>query len=255
MVFAVEGGSIEQPAPLFRCNPVMPRYSVIIPVFKEGAAIDPCLSHLAALSGIGRAEVIVVDGDSGSTTGRIRGYRRPFLLRFIHTETGRGLQLNRGAAVAKGEVLIFLHVDTRFPVNALAYIDKSLNRVPAGAFSLYFETRDYFIKSVAVVGNLRNRITRVPYGDQAHFMSRTLFDRMGGYSEIPIMEDVEFMRRLKKAGVPIGILPQFVHTSDRRFRKDGAVIRWLHNQWLMLRYRSGLTPSEILLRYKPHNTD
>lgn len=234
---------------------VSAKYSVIIPVYKEGAAIGRCLDHLSALYGIEQAEVIIVDGDAGSTTGRIRDVCYPFPLRFLHTGKGRGHQLNRGAALASGDVFIFLHVDTRLPLNALSYIEDSLTRVKAGAFSLYFETKDYFIKSVAVVSNIRNRMTRVPYGDQAHYITRGLYRQMKGYAEIPIMEDVEFMRRLKKEGVQIEILPKFIHTSDRRYRKDYAVVRWLHNQWLMLRYTGGLTPDQIVRRYAPHNAD
>jgi rSAM/selenodomain-associated transferase 2 len=228
------------------------RFSVIVPVYREGQNIEGCLSYLATLPGISKAEVILVDGDSGSTTDVIQTREYPFRLVTLCSPPGRGLQLNRGAQAAKSPRLIFLHVDTLLPKGALKQVGKALSSGEAGAFELGIATRSRLIKMIYSLGALRSRLSRVPFGDQVLFISRKTFLEQGGFMTIPIMEDVDFMRRLKRRGIRIQILNRKVKTSDRRLRREGILRAVLRDLLLYSLYRFGASPGKLAHFYKPN---
>jgi rSAM/selenodomain-associated transferase 2 len=161
--------------------------------------------------------------------------------------------MNAGAAVAAGEILIFLHADTRLPQRALALIDEALARETTigGAFDLRIDSRRPIVKVIARIASLRSRLTRIPYGDQAIFIRRDRFDRLGGYPEIPLMEDVALMRGIKRAGKMIVFIPEPVTTSARRWEQEGVLYATLRNWLLLSAYLLGVAPDKLTKYYKP----
>ena len=200
--------------------------SVIIAARNEapriGAAID---SAFAA----GAAEVIVVDGQSSDGTADVAGAHHALVL---SCEPMRSRQLNRGAAAATGEWLIFLHADTTLPPSATAAVADA--NVPFGGFRLQFAEPG--LRFVAFMINLRSRLTRCPWGDQAQFIRRTAFDR---FREIPLMEDYELAIRMKRRG-PTQLLPLTVTTSGRRFLRGGVLRTALLNWAIVVCWRLGV---------------
>lgn len=223
--------------------------SIIIPVLHEEASIDKSLSRLRGLPANNAPEIIVVDGDpSGSTIGRIR---RDGIITAAGPP-GRGSQMNRGAALASGDVLLFLHADTLLPENALTLIVSALQneRYIGGAFDLGIATSRNIFRITEKYVAFRTRLTRVPFGDQAVFLRRAYFERIGGYRNIPIMEDVELMTRIRKLGGRICILPEKVMTSARRWEKEGVVRATLRNWMLQLLYLLGVPPERLARFYR-----
>ncbi len=224
-----------------------PPLAIIIPVYRESTAIGPCLRYLSACPGIERCEVIVVDGDGGST----QTPREVISLHVVVSLPGRGTQLNAGVGRTAAPALLFLHVDTVLPDDFIDRVLAALEQFPAGAFDLHIVTRNPVTALISAVGRLRSRVTRIPYGDQAQFIRRSTFDDIGGFPNEPIMEDVALMDRLKAAGHRITFLTPAARTSDRRWRADGAVRRTLHNWRLLRAYRTGASPAELVKQYRP----
>jgi len=176
------------------------RISVIIPVFCEQAVINETIGAVRRLPGGAAAEIIAVDGDAeGETLAAIRDPA----VRKVSSPKGRGVQQNRGAAIAAGDVLLFLHADTSLPPAAFDRIADAMRDegCAGGAFDLRIDSRRTAFRIIETVANLRSRWTRIPYGDQAIFLRASCFRNLGGFREMPIMEDVDLMRRIKgKAG-------------------------------------------------------
>jgi len=226
-----------------------PRLSVIIPVYDESEAIRPCLRYLSECSGIDQCEVIVVDGDAGST-------QTPTDLTPVTVTTsppGRGTQLNAGVRLATAPALLFLHVDTVLPGDFVNRVTGALKLSPAGAFDLHIVTRNPLTALIGATGRIRSRITRIPYGDQAQFIRRSAFDDLGGFPDEPIMEDVALMDKLKAAGHKITFLTPPARTSDRRWRAEGAARGTLRNWRLMLAYRAGVSSADLVKQYRPQS--
>lgn len=161
--------------------------------------------------------------------------------------------MNLGAAYASGDILIFLHADTQLPINALALIQETFLKNPqlvGGAFSLQIDSPRLLLKITAVFSTLRCHMTRAPYGDQAIFLRKSYFDSIGGYLNLPLMEDVELMRRIKKHKDDIIILPAAVITSDRRWNQEGLLYTALRNTLIIFLYWCGM-PAEKLTRFYP----
>jgi rSAM/selenodomain-associated transferase 2 len=225
------------------------KISFILPVLNEAVNINATLDHLKALEGSDQCEYIVVDGTpDGSTIKAVAG--RDALR--MTSPRGRARQMNAGAAAAKGEILIFLHADTRLPQNALDLIGRTMNRqdLIGGAFDLCIGSQRRMLKIIAQMASLRSRLTRIPYGDQAIFIRRDYFDRVGRYPEIPLMEDVELMRRIKKAGGRIGFIPEPVITSARRWEEEGILYGTLRNWLLVSAYLLGASPEKLVKYYR-----
>jgi rSAM/selenodomain-associated transferase 2 len=187
----------------------------VIPVLDEAARIGARLDEVAAL---GVHETIVVDGGSRDATCDI--VRAHPAVRLLTAPRGRGPQLNAGARVATGDVLLFLHADVTLPYDAVMWIARALEEpdAVAGAFRVrtVADAGANRLGSLLRIADLRSRYTRLPYGDQALFVRRAAFDAAGGFPDEPLMEDVAFARRLRRIG-RIVTVPAYVRASGRRF--------------------------------------
>lgn len=223
-------------------------FSIIVPVLNEADQINPLIEHIHSQGFRRLYEVIVVDGDPQGGTVRIIQDKDVIA---ITTEKGRGGQMNAGAAVARGEILIFLHADTTLPDNALGKISQTLQDrdYVGGAFDLKIDSDRLFLKYISARASLRSRWNRIPYGDQAIFIRKKYFDQIGGYKEIPLMEDVDLMWRIKKDGKQIVILPDKVTTSARRWESEGALYTTLRNQILVRMFYLGISPHRLAKYY------
>jgi rSAM/selenodomain-associated transferase 2 len=217
--------------------------SIIVPVLNEAGALADALPHLAALRAQG-AEVIVVDG--GSADGSGEQWRR-VADRVVQSPRGRARQMNAGAAAARGDVLLFLHADTRLPGGALERIGTACRAGAVwGRFDVSIRGDARTLAMVAALMNLRSRLTGIATGDQAIFVRRDAFRDAGGYPDQPLMEDIELSRRLKRAGRPACLRDKVV-TSGRRWERSG-VWRTILLMWrLRLLYWLGV-PADALAR-------
>jgi rSAM/selenodomain-associated transferase 2 len=223
--------------------------SIIIPCLNESAVIGSALDALRPYRQRG-AEVLVVDGGSSDDT-LVKA--REGADRLLNTARGRALQMNAGAKVARGTVLLFLHADCRLPADADLLIREGLQRAGKkwGRFDVRLSSRFLMLRIVGELMNLRSRASGIATGDQGIFVDRTLFEAVGGFPEIPLMEDIELSRRLKRHERPLCI-PDPVTVSARRWEKHG-VLRTILLMWrLRLAYWCGANPQTLALRYAPH---
>jgi len=225
------------------------RFSIIIPVLHESDRINSLIDHIHYLVRDNGHEIIVVDGSPGKDT--VGAIRRKGVIK-LGTGKGRARQMNAGASRAKGEILIFLHADTELPARAFARIDSIMkgNRYVAGAFSLGIKSNKNILRSLARLASLRCRITRIPYGDQAIFIRRDYFRKIGSYQELPLMEDVELMRRIKHRKDKICILSDHVMTSARRWEEEGSLFGPVRNTILFTLFILRVSPEKLARFYK-----
>lgn len=229
------------------------KISVVIPVFRE-EGIAGVLDDLLRRDDAGTAnemEIIVVDGaPQRDSLGRIPDY--PVLR--LASPPGRGTQQNHGAAAASGEVILFLHADTILPEGGFTLIRQTLRdkSMSGGAFSLGYEPRTPGLSFLATAANLRSRRTKVPYGDQGIFVRKSVFTELGGFLPVPIMEDLEFMTRLRRQGHKIRILALPVRTSARRQLSEGLLRCTVRNLCLRLLYHLGVPPRILSHMYRRH---
>jgi len=227
-----------------------PRFSIIIPVLNEEAVINPAIEYIGHFQeAMGPSEIIVADGDPEGKTARAIRDRKVIT---TVSKRGRGNQMNRGAALAKGDILLFLHADTRLPVDALTLIDSALRdpAYAAGAFYLAIASARPIFRLLEKTASVRSRLTHIPYGDQAFFFRRDYFRAIGGFADIPIMEDVDIMRRIKKRGDRIIIIDRPAITSARRWEKEGVLYCTLRNWLLISLYLSGVSPERLSRLYR-----
>jgi rSAM/selenodomain-associated transferase 2 len=224
-------------------------FSIIIPVLRESDKVNALIEHLYNQQTDEDYEIIIVEGSQTRETMSVVQHREVVVLL---SEPGRGRQMNAGAAVARGEILIFLHADTQIPVNALNRIGHLLKQkhYVGGAFDLAINSHKLVFKIIAKVASLRSRFTRIPYGDQIIFLRKDYFNKIGGYKEIPLMEDVELMQRIKRQGDKISILTDKVVTSPRRWEKEGIIFCTLRNWIILTLYLIGISPNKLAKYYK-----
>ncbi|MGZ6237413.1 MAG: TIGR04283 family arsenosugar biosynthesis glycosyltransferase [Syntrophales bacterium] len=226
-----------------------PKFSFIIPVWNEGAIICRTIEHVRGLHASGGAEIIIVDGDPA---GRTIEAARHMGVDTAISDKGRGTQMNLGAALAAGEFLIFLQADTVLPPDALELIEATMedSSCIAGAFDLAVDSERPAFRLIEKAASIRSRLTRIPYGDQVIFMRKRDFQNLGGFRDIPIMEDVEIMQRIKKRKGKICILRKAVRTSPRRWEKEGIVYTTLRNWLILFLYLCGAKPEKLIRLYR-----
>jgi rSAM/selenodomain-associated transferase 2 len=221
--------------------PFMARVSVIIPAVDEEAAIAA-----AVLSVKDHAEVIVVDGGSRDGT---RDVAAASGARVLACGRGRGRQLHAGALAAAGDWLTFLHADTRLEPGWSETLRGLDADVAGGAFTFALDSSRPAYRLLETAVAWRAKHLRLPYGDQAIFARRAAYEAAGGFAPLPILEDVDFVRRLDRIGRLV-ILPQKALTSPRRWERHGLVATTLRNVSLLTLYAAGLPPSRLATLYR-----
>jgi rSAM/selenodomain-associated transferase 2 len=220
------------------------RLSIVVPVLDEAEGIAASLQPLQVLRAQGH-EVLVVDGGSRDGTP---GFAQPLADRVIASPRGRATQMNAGARIAHGDALLFLHADTRLPDAPPARIEQALRQHAWGRFDVAIEGRSPWLPVIAILMNLRSRLTGIATGDQAIFVTRAAFDAVGGYPEQPLMEDIELSKRLKRIGPPACLRARAV-TSGRRWEQHG-VWRTILLMWrLRFDYWRGVPAARLAGRY------
>ena len=223
------------------------KLSIIIPTLNEAPQLRDTLKPLRALQTRGH-EVIVVDGGSSDHTSVIA---REFADQVIDSARGRAHQMNAGAAVASGDVLLFLHADTQLPDQADRLIAGALldGKTSWGRFDVCLSGGQILLRVVETLMNFRSRISSIATGDQAIFVRRALFVQLGGYPEIPLMEDIALCKLLKRAARPANLSARVV-TSSRRWEQRG-IIRTVVLMWRMrLAYALGASPQQLAKIYQ-----
>jgi len=211
--------------------------SVIIPIINEAEILESFLRKL--LNRPGDLDVLVADG--GSTDGTREVLKRFPGIKLVRSGGGRGKQMNDGARQAQGEVFLFLHADTTLPANAFLKIEETLadSSVAAGSFSLEFDHPARFFRILSILGRINHPF--FTYGYQGLFLRANTFRRIGGFKEIPVMEDVEIQERLRKIGTFIK-LKEPVFTSARRYLRNGPFRQHLITTGVVLLYHLGVSP-------------
>ena len=219
--------------------------SVIIPALNEAHHIA---DTLASIGHGNNTEIIVVDGGSTDDTVSIA---RQLGAKVIQGSPPRSRQMNRGADAASKKILLFLHADTRLPEHFNRYIPRAVYQpgVVAGAFELRIDSPVSSLRFIERMANWRSRCLNMPYGDQAIFMFSKVFHEMGGFPKIPIMEDFELIRRLRKKG-DVVTLHQPAITSPRRWLNHGILKITLIHQLIVVSYFMGISPETIARRYR-----
>jgi len=217
--------------------------AVVIPTLDEEDAIR---RHLPAV--LGEAEEVLIS-DGGSTDDTVR-VATEIGARVITGAQGRGPQMNLGARHTSAPTLLFLHADSQLPPGAIDAIRQEIDKGRVGGgFTARFDEDRWPYRLGSELVNLRTHLTRIPLGDQGQFVTRRVFDQLTGFRDWPILEDLDFMRRLKRQG-PVAIIVGPVVTSARRYVK-GGVIRTLTNNWLIwLLYLAGVPPHRLARRYR-----
>jgi rSAM/selenodomain-associated transferase 2 len=224
----------------------MDRISIIVPVLDEAGGIARTLAALAPCRARG-AELIVVDGGSRDATAALA---RPLCDRLVAAPRGRAAQMNAGAAAAHGDVLLFLHADTALPADADRLVADGLatSGCAWGRFDVRIAGRHKLLPVVARLMNLRSRLTGIATGDQAMFVTRDAFAAVGGFPDLPLMEDIALSRRLKRLTAPLCLTPPAV-TSGRRWEQHG-VLRTILLMWrLRLAFFLGAEPNQLAQAY------
>jgi len=214
--------------------------SVVVPTLNEEGVLAATLDR-ARQPGV--QEIIVVDGGSGDATAAVAAQHADLIL---SAPRGRAAQMNAGAAAAGGDILLFLHADTWLPDGFADAVGVACGdrAVVGGRFDVTLEPSSPLIRLTGELINRRSRLTRISTGDQAIFIRRAVFEQLGGYADIPLMEDIELSRRMKRAG-RIACLRQRVTTSARRWRQDG-VVRTILLMWsLRALYFCGVSPARL----------
>ncbi len=226
-----------------------PLVSVIIPTYNEEAVLGHTLKRI---SGAENIEIIVADGGSTDSTHEIAEKAGAVLL---SVQAGRAHQLNAGAAAAKGNLLLFIHADTLPPDGYADLIRRALDNpsTVAGAFRFQTDSSRTAIRIIEWGANIRSAVFRWPYGDQGLFMEKRVFDEMGGFASLPIMEDFDLVRRLRRRG-PIKTLPEAATTSARRWLQLGVLQTTIINQLMIAGY-IGSVPMHVLERFYRKNSN
>jgi rSAM/selenodomain-associated transferase 2 len=219
------------------------KLSIIIPALNEADSLGQTLKSIDSHS----AEIIVVDG--GSTDGTVQTARECGS-NVLTSHRGRGIQQHTGALQAQGDTLVFLHADTQLPAGYEQLIKNAMVdlNVLFGAFTLAIHPRSTALNLIAFVANLRSKLLKLPYGDQAIFVRRSAYFQVGGFRDWPIMEDVDLVRRLNRAG-DFQLARGSVQTSARRWKQKNVLLTTLKNWSRMVRFCLGTSPHSLVGDY------
>ena len=219
--------------------------SIIIPVLNEENSIKELLQQLQAYRQQGH-EVIVVDGGSHDNT---RSVADSLSDKVISSEAGRALQMNNGATQSRHEILWFLHADTIIPENAIEQIQQALNKSDWGRFNVKLSGSHILFRIIETMMNVRSCVSSIATGDQGIFVKRKIFGQVNEYSNIPLMEDVDLSRKLKKLSKPV-CLKYTLITSSRRWEKNGISSTILLMWKLRFLYWVGVSPEHLARQYR-----
>ena len=219
--------------------------SIIIPTLNEAENIHNLLCYLKRLDY--QAERIVADGGSSDDTVKKVGS----LARIVSAPLGRGAQMNAGARIASGEILWFIHADCRPHPDSIRAIRSALadTRIVGGGFRYSLDISGFRYRLSEVTSNLKNRMLKLLFGDMGIFVRRGVFEKMGGYKEIPLMEDMDICRRMKKIG-KIVILPLVMETSARRWIEEGWGKHSIRSWLLQSAWALGASPTFLAKWYQ-----
>lgn len=233
------------------------KFSIIIPTLNECENIDGCIRSVienSKLEDIGKdTEIIIVDGGSKDDT-LLRAGRFSNEIEIKMIQAGRASmpdQLNKGASIASGDIMVFLHADCKFPINGFKKIECIFKKIPdlaGGAFTMKVEGRRFFYRILSIGGNIYCRVSKILFGDRAVFVRKKIFNRLAGFKVLPIMSDIDFSRRIKKAG-KVCILKGPVVSSGRKFENE-PFYKIIHSVlWALAAFNLGSDPSVIKRRY------
>jgi rSAM/selenodomain-associated transferase 2 len=213
------------------------RVSIIIPTYNEAGGIEALLMHLK--SSFPETEIIVTDGGSTDDTAALAHQHA----RVIDADRGRAVQMNAGAREASGEVLWFLHADCWPAARSVDLIGETLadDDVIAGGFRWELSGAKWYYKSCTALAHLKNRRKRNLFGDMGIFIRKNVFDRVGGYREIPMFEEVDLNERLREMG-EIALLDEPLPSSDRKLLKEGPMLTFIKNDISKIAYLFGFSP-------------
>lgn len=219
--------------------------SIIIPTRNEADSIGRLLPELLAVHGV---ELLVVDGGSTDNTVDIA---KSLGAQVLSSSPGKAKQMNAGAEAAHGNILLFLHCDTKLAPGFVGQVEAALNQpeISAGAFQLSIDGKGFGLRVIEWLVNFRSKILQMPYGDQGIFVTTDMFFSVGEFPPQPIMEDFELMRRLRGRG-KIKILPLHATTSARRWKKLGIMRTTVINQAIILGYLLGINPEKLAGWYR-----
>lgn len=215
--------------------------SIIMPVLNEEKNIEGAFQNVSTLKG--DFELVVVDGGSTDKTREIAERHGAVIL----SDKGRAKQMNAGARRAKGDILLFLHADSRLSPHALSEIERSLNNgkeIVGGALKFYLDDGSPPFKLLSFFSNLRANISKTYTGDFGQFIRKSAFDKIGGFNEIELMEDIDICKRLKKEGKLVQVNAKII-SSSRRFKKQGILKTWIHMQVNRFLYFIGTPPVRL----------
>ncbi len=220
--------------------------SIITPVYNEILGIEKLMENLDKFKD--RAEIMFIDG--GSTDGTDLIIKNSYNI-YYSKEKGRGYQMNYGASLAKGDILLFLHGDNLLPENALEEIDKMIyKKYKVGAFKLKFLSNHILMKICGIMSNMRIKYRNIAFGDQGIFITKEYFNYLGGFKELPLMEDYQLSIDIKNDGEKFALVNSKIMTSDRRFRKNGILKTMARMQRLQYMYRKNVDIDLIANLYK-----
>ncbi len=222
---------------------MVPTFSFVIPVLNEAAHIEGLLQSLRA--GFPLAELIVVDG--GSTDDSVL-LAKPLCDLLLQSMPGRARQMNCGAARAGGSYLLFLHADTRLSLDQDSLVAALVGAPLWCFFPVRFQPTTLLLGAVSAGINWRSRVTHVATGDQCLIVRADAFQALGGYADLPLMEDIELSKRLRRQAPP-QVLPQKVTTASRRWLARGVLRTIVHMWWLRLAYFLGVDPARLWRSY------
>jgi rSAM/selenodomain-associated transferase 2 len=217
--------------------------SIIVPVLADAEALARLLRHLPPDP---RQEIVVVDGGADPCLDDLARGRAD--IRVVRSSAGRGAQMNAGARAAHGAWLLFLHADSLLPPGWLDRFASAVRHAQGGWFAFALDHPSRRARLVEWGVRWRVRLFRLPYGDQGLFATREMFEALGGYREIPLMEDVDFVGRLRARGRVVEV-PIAIRTSARRWERDGWVGRSVRNVLLLTLYLGGVSPARLAKWY------